>query len=215
MLPDDKIIYEKKNLIEKMPITYNLIKKYYTSGIQKNASYYFLLSLAERFMGIEYYVYLLKKINKFSSIDCDFIKNYNEVKNYFEEEAIQFNQFFFHELRRKIDNMLYYVILSIRNDDKKEQGLFGYLFGSKKITPKDIAKSYFSLDLKLRDLYPTNPSYFDRQYIFKSLNSKWYKCPNEHFYTIDEVKKYNDVLSCPHCTFGEKTFIAMKKLFGM
>ena len=197
-----------------MPVIYNLIRKYYSS--KKNCSYYFLITLAERFIGIEYYVYLLKSHNiNISSSDFDFLKNFNEVKNYFEQETIQFNQYFFNEFRRKIDNMLYYAILRIRNDDKKSEGFFGNLFGSKKITSIDIAKSYFSLDLKLRDLYPTCPSYFEQKYVFKSLKSKWYKCPNEHFYTIDEVKKYNNVLSCPHCTFGEKTFTMVKKLFGM
>ena len=146
-------------------------------------------------------------------MDFDFLKNFNEIKNYFNASTIQFNEYFFKDLKRKIDNMLYYIFLKIIKEENIV--LFNYLFSSKKITKKDIAKSYFSLDLRLKDLFPSAPYDLDKKNIFKSLKSKWYKCTYEHLYTSDEVENYNNVLSCPHCTFGEKAITMMKKIVEM
>ena len=215
ILSQVRTYYKKYNLKEKLPITYNLIEKYSSSDIKINFSIYHLMTLVERFMGIEYYVYLLKNKDKYERADFDFLKNFNEVKNYFNASTSQFNEFFFMELKRKIDNMLYYVILKIKNEEENSKGFFGSLFNLNIITTKDIAKSYYSLNLRLRNLYENPPSDFEKKYIYKSLKSKWYKCPNSHFYTYEELENYNNVLSCPHCTFGEKTFTLVKKLFGM
>ena len=164
-------------------------------------------------MGIEYYIYLINKKKYLEETDIDFIKNFDEVKIYFEPKTIQFNRFFFKELKKKIDNMLYYSILKIKNDDENDSGFFKGFFSSKKITAIDIAKSYFSLNLTLRDLY-LNSIDCDKKVIFKSLHSKWYKCKNGHFYISDEVEKYDDVLKCPHCTFGERALSFVKNMFG-
>ena len=207
---NNKISYSNYNLYQKIPTIYKLIQKFNDHDLEKNASLYHLMTLAEKFMGIEYYAYLIKNKYKMEDIDFDFLKNFNELKNYFNASTIQFDQYFFKELKRKIDNMLYYAILRIKNVDEENIGFFEYLFGSKKITSKDIAKSYFSLDLKLKDLYDND--YSETKNIFKSLSSKWYKCPSGHIYTSDEVDNNNE-LSCPYCTLGDKAFIVFKKIF--
>ena len=168
------------------------------------------MTLATKFMGIEYYAYLIQNIIKNESRDFIFFKNFNEVKNYFNASTIQFNQYFFKELKRKIDNMLFFSILRLKKEDEENIGFFGYLFASKKIKSKDIENSYFSLDLNLKDLYDIID--FEPKNIFKSLSSKWYKCPSDHLYISDEVDN-NNGLSCPHCTFGDKAFAVIKKIF--
>ena len=211
MLSKYKINYKSSRLKERMPIIFNLIKNFNSQNIQKNFSLYNLITLAERFMGIEYYAFQLNQQTKLERNDFDFLKNFNEVKQYFEPKTIQFNRYFFKELKRKIDNMIYYVVLRIVDDDENNSGFLPGFFSSKKITTNDIAKSYFSLDLTLRDLYLSSLDLNDKV-IFKSLSSKWYKCPNNHFYTAEEIEKYDD--SCPHCTFGEKAFSMVKNIFG-
>jgi hypothetical protein len=111
------LIYEKNNLYKELPIIYNLIYKFKANKITINIYFYYLLTLAEKFMGIEYYIYLIETGIKFDMIELDFIKNFNEVKKYFQLSEIQFNQYFFFDLKRKIDNMFHYAILNI---SKKE-----------------------------------------------------------------------------------------------
>ena len=209
------IYYEKYNLYEKMPIIFNIINNYKNGNIQKNSSFYYLMTLAEKFMGIEYYVYLIKKKNKINEGDFDFLKNFNEIKEYFKTQTIQFNQYFFEELKRKIDNMLHYSIIKMKNEDEDNNGFFSSLFNSNKIKSKDVIKSYFSLDLKIKNLYPHASLFLDDKIlIYKSLKSKWYKCPNDHLYSSEEVEKGENVYSCPHCTFGDKTISWFKMKFG-
>ena len=207
------INYSRSNLKEKISIIYNLIQNFNEQNIKNNFSLYNLLTLAEKFMGIEYYINLINKQEILEENDFDFLKNFNEIKQYFEPKTIQFNQFFFKELKMKINNMLYYSILRLTKNDDIDPGFFISLFCPKKITAKDIAKSYFSLDLNLRDLYLNNLDE-DKKIIFKSLHSKWYKCSNGHFYVSDEVGKYDDVLKCPHCTFGDRAFSLVKNICG-
>ena len=207
------IKYNSSQMRLKIPIVYKLIQNFNGQNTKQNFSLYNLLTLAEKFMGIEYYIYLVNKQEIIGKIDCDFIKNFNEIKQYFEQKTIQFNQFFFEQLKIKIDNLLYYSILRIKNDEENKFGFFNGIFSSKKITTKDIANSYFSLNLSLRDLYLNNLD-DNKKIIFKSLHSKWYKCQNGHFYISDEVEKYDDVLKCPHCTFKDRAFSLVKNIFG-
>ena len=208
------ISYNKFCLDEKIPVIYKLISNFDNENIQKNASFYYLMTLAEKFMGIEFYVNLIQKNKTISENDFHFLKNFNVVKEYFSPSTIQFNQYFFDELNRKLDNMLHYSIIRIKNEDEKD-GFFATLFGSPKIKTIDIAKSYFSLDLKLNHLYPIASSFINDKIIFKSLHSKWYKCPNEHLYISDEVKEGTNVYSCPYCTLGDKAFGWVKRRFGI
>ena len=147
-------------------------------------------------------------------IELDFIKNYKEVKKLFEMSAIQFNEYFFNELKRKIDNMIHYTILRIKKQENSGFNIFS-IFGSKPIIPQDIDKSYFSLNLNLKQLYPYALDNIEKKIIFKSLKSKWFKCQNDHLYTADEASSPNNDNSCPYCSFSEKAFIWMKKKIGI
>ena len=199
--------YERYDLSEKLPIIYDLINKFIEKKITVTASFYYLMTLAEKFMGLEYYIYLIKTGKKFEIIELDFIKNFNEIKKYFQLSFIEFNQTFFYDLKRKIDNMLYYTILNI---SKEENNCFFGIFCKQKIYPKDIVEHYFSKNINLKKIYPHALIEPKKRHIFKSLNSKWFKCQNEHFYTIDEVKSIKDVNSCPHCSFFDKAFNCRK-----
>jgi len=201
---NDNIIYERHNLYSKLPIIYNLINKFINQEIAVNASFYYLMTLAEKFMGIEYYIHLIKTSQKSKMIELDFIKNFNEIKRYFQLSYIQFNQYFFYDLKRKIDNMLHYTILNISKKEKSG------IFSIKMKLHQDISKYYFSEDINLKYLYPDTLVEFDKKIIFKSLKSKWFKCQNEHIYTLEEVKDIKDISSCPHCSFSEKAFSWMK-----
>ena len=201
------IIYEGYNLYKKLPIIYNLINKFNDHKITINIYFYYLITLAEKFMGIEYYIYLIETGKKFDMIELDFIKNFNEVKKYFQFSEIQFNQYFFFDLKRKIDNMFHYAILNI---SKKEYNNCFPFSTKKKVTPKDIVKHYFSKNINLKSLYPHILVESDGRYIFKSLKSNWFKCLKGHIYTSDEIKNIKDAKACPHCSFSDKAFIWMK-----
>ena len=206
------LTYERNNLDKKLPIIYNLISKFKASKITINIYFYYLVTLAEKFMGVEYYIHLIRTGQKSEIEELDFIKNFNEIKRYFQLFSIQFNQYFFNDLKRKIDNMLHYTILNIT---KKEGNSYFYdIFCPRKKTPKDISKHYFSKNINLKSLYSHALVISDKRYIFKSLNSKWFKCQNEHIYTLDEVKDIKNVSNCPYCTFSEKAFIWMKNIIS-
>ena len=139
--------------------------------------------------------------------ELDYIINFNEVKKYFQLSSIQFKQYFFYDLKRKIDNMLHYVILNIFQI--KENDFFSF-FCIKEKPPQEIDDNYFSEDINLQYLYPDILVKFDKRIIFKSLKSKWFKCQNEHIYTLDEVEDIKDINSCPYCSFSDKAFNWMK-----
>ena len=140
-------------------------------------------------------------------IELDFIKNFNEVKKYFQLSSIQFNKYFFYDLKRKIDNMFHYTILNI---SIKEYNKCFPCLSKEKLTPKDIVKHYFSKNINLQSLYPHILFESDKKYIFKSLKSKWFKCQKGHIYTLDEIKNIKDSKTCPHCSFCDKAFIWMR-----
>ena len=126
-----------------MPIIFNLCKNVFKEkndiNSKKNTTYN-LLTLAEKFMGIEYYVYLIKSYGKNEE---KFLKNFNIVKNYFKDFKGQFNNHFFNDLKIKIDNMLYYSILKMResnnnlNQHHPEQVMMLYLHLSSRIYKAD------------------------------------------------------------------------------
>ena len=161
-------------------------------------------------MGIEYYIYIIKQSNINEKNEFKFIKNFNIIKKYFEESKIQFNQYFFNELKRKIDNMLYYSILKIKNEPEKNSSFLGLSNRVKKITTEDIINSYFSLNLNLKQIY--KDINFETKIIFKSFNSDWYKCPNNHLYVLDELKDIKKPSECPYCTFKDKAIAWIKNL---
>ena len=137
--------------------------------------------------------------------------NFNIIKKYFQLSQINFNEYFFSELKRKIDNMLHYTILRIKKQENNFASSLFSIFNSKQISAEDIADYYFSLDLNLVKLYPNSPKDFDKKIIFKSLKSKWFKCQNDHLYTSEEVPDTKTENDCPYCTLSQKALIWMKK----
>ena len=145
-------------------------------------------------MGVEYYCYFIK-IKKIEYKEKKFLENFEIVKEYFKNFEEQFNNDFFNDLRRKVDNMLYYSILNLMIDSKNDitQITNNYIF------PEDIEKSNFSLDIDLKKIYKTN--YIDREVLtlLNSLGTKWYKCPNNHLYTVGECGRPMEESICPQC----------------
>ena len=101
--------YDHFDLEEKLPIIYNLCKNKFKDENDFNSriiTSYNLLTLAEKFLGIEYYFYFIKR-NKLELKEKLFLEIFEIVKDYFKDFEEQFNNFFFKDLKRKIDNMLY------------------------------------------------------------------------------------------------------------
>ena len=198
MFSDKRLFeYDHYDLDKKLPIVYNLCKNEFKGENDLNSrviTTYNLLTLSEKFLGIEYYFYFIK-IKKIEYKEKKFLENFDIVKNYFKNFEEQFNNDFFNDLRRKIDNMLYYSILNLMIDSKNDinQITNNYIY------PEDIEESNFSLDIDLKKLYKTN--YIDREVLtlLNSLGTKWYKCPNNHLYTVGECGRPMEESICPQC----------------
>ena len=200
MFSDQRIFeYDHFDLEKKLPIIYNLCKNEFKDENDFNSriiTTYNLLTLAEKFLGIEYYFYTIK-INKMELKEKIFLETFDVVKEYFNNVKEQFNNFFFKDLKRKIDNMLYYSIIQLikysKNDSTKI--IKDYNF----ISTELIEKNNFNLDIDLKQLYKTN--YIDKEVLnlLNSLGTKWYKCPNNHFYTVGECGRPMEESVCPQC----------------
>ena len=223
-----RLEYNKYNLNEKMPIIFNLCKNVFKSekdiNSRKNTTYS-LLTLAEKFMGIEYYVYLIKTNG---NSEEKFIKNFNIVKRYFKDFKGQFNNHFFNDLKKKIDNMLYYCILKMRgssnnlydNNINIYNNRFG--IGNRMIynnniynqyqrnnfmqqddinlkTPSEILKGNFSIELDLKDLYKNAKIDFESLNLLRTLGTTWYRCPYGHLYVVGECGGPMQQSRCPEC----------------
>ena len=133
------------------------------------------------------------------------MSNFNEVKKNFAITDVQFNKYFFNDLKRKIDNLLYYSLLKLGDNSLK---YIKYYDSHNIITVDYLIKSYFSLDLNMDRLFvvPVSGENYEKKITFKSLSSNWYKCENNHLYSSDEVKGNNDP-SCPHCSIADSCLI--------
>ena len=200
MFSDQRIFeYDHFDLEKKLPIIYNLCKNEFKDENDFNSriiTTYNLLTLAEKFLGIEYYFYIIK-INKMELKEKIFLKTFDVVKEYFNNFKEQFNNFFFKDLKRKIDNMLYYSIIQLIKYSKNDSAkiIKDYNF----ISTELIEKNNFNLDIDLKQLYKTN--YIDKEVLnlLNSLGTKWYKCPNNHFYTVGECGRPMEESVCPQC----------------
>jgi len=200
MLSNQRIFeYDHYDLENKLPIIYNLCKNEFKDENDFNSriiTTYNLLTLAEKFLGIEYYFYSIKSQN-LEKKERIFLDNFNVVKEYFKNFESQFDNFFFKNLKRKIDNMLYYSIVKlIRNSQINYNQLTN---DYNIISTEEIEKSYFYLELDLKKLYKTN--YIDKEVLnlLNSLGTKWYKCPNNHLYTVGECGRPMEESICPQC----------------
>ena len=209
-LSKNNYYYNKNDLKRKMPIIYNLCKNVFKKendiDSKKNTTYN-LLTLAEKFMGIEYYVYLVKSKAEENN-EYKFLKNFHIIKNYFKNLEGQFNNFFFNDLRTKVNNMLYYAILKMKNNNNSNlnNDLFGinkeYYQNNDNIilkTPDEILKNNFSMQLDLKDLYKDIKIDVEALDLLRTLGTRWYKCPNGHLYVVGECGGPMQESICPEC----------------
>jgi len=221
-----RLEYSKYYLNIKMPIIYNLCKNVFKGekdiDSKKNTTYN-LLTLAEKFMGIEYYVYIIKGNEKKEE---KFLQNFNIIKDYFQNFKGQFNNHFFNDLKKKIDNMLYYCILKMResknnlnynrninanyiqsplnsfiyNNNIYSQNLNNnYQHGNNQKSAEQILNGNFSLNLNLKDLYKDENIDIQSLDLLRTLGTKWYKCPNGHLYVVGECGRPMEESVCPEC----------------
>ena len=206
ILNNKKINYNK-NLDFKtiMPIIFNLCKNEFKLkndiDSKKNITYN-LLTLAEKFMGIEYFVYITHEMGR-EEEEKTFLNNFNVIKNYFKDFKIPFNNFFFKALKKKIDNMLYYAIIVLNINDllSKANNYFDFFTefkDTKEVSPNEIKESNFSLDLNLKDLYNREIEQKALELI-RTLGTSWYKCPKGHLYAVGECGRPMEESSCPEC----------------
>ena len=203
--------YKTYNQKRRMPIIYNFI--YYWINWNKNYSEFKLFNLAEKFMGIEYYIDDILKRNDIKNAlknEFKFIKNYLNIKKYFENinrENIVINDDFYQSLKKIIDNMVYYLIFKLRNNNNllENQNLLE--------RTQDIYNSNFSLDLDLKDIYKENYKGINIEImdLNKSFESKWYKCKYGHYYSTNKYELPPKEYKCLECAKeGEKIlFITM------
>ena len=207
IMQENQFHYEQYDIKTKSPIIYNLCKNHFKSqkdiNSRKNTTYN-LLTLAEKFIGIEYYFYYIKNsINK--KIEFPFLQNYHVIKTYFANFEGNFNNFFFDDLKTKIDNMLYYAIIKL-NPNKYKPSQYYDLYNmvnninqnTAKI-PDEIIKGNFSIKLDLKDLYKNNELDIQAINLLRTLGTQWYKCPNGHLYTVGECGRPMEQSICPEC----------------
>ena len=204
-------VYDQLDLKNKLPVIYNLCKNHFKKekdlNSRKNTTYN-LLTLAEKFMGIEYYFYFIKKKNLIKEEKL-FLQNYHIVKTYFENFEGHFNNFFFDDLKTKIDNMLYYTIIRLNPNKNKYNSQYQNIFGIMKSisinnenqqkTPEEIIKGNFSIKLDLKDLYKNTNFDIQALNLLRTLGTQWYKCPNGHLYTVGECGRPMEESICPEC----------------
>ena len=183
------INYKHYDLEQNIPTIYSLcnveFEKNNNNNIKKYTAYN-LLTLAEKFMGIEYYknVELNNEIKEEN--DKKFIMNYNIIKKYFSEFDGKLTYIFFRSLKKKIDNMLYYSLLKLQNN----------FTGKKDNNCDEIANSNFNSNIDLKEIFKNT---YEEIKLIKSLGTTWYKCPNGHLYTIGECGRPMEESECPEC----------------
>ena len=204
------INYKNDNLKMIIPTIYNLYQ-----SLEKNKNKdkinlklicsYNLLTLAEKFMGIEYMEYVIKNNEKNGKMQRDerkFMKNIFVIKKYFTKVGESFNHYFFEDLKRKIDNLLYYTILKLKpeisdNSPQIIDGIINSNFTKKNLDLKKLLSNY----IKSQAIF-----------IISNLGSFWYKCNKGHFYCSgnDEEGKIEPQY-CPVCRFNGKKFSLQNK----
>ena len=115
----EPIQYQNDNIKMIIPTIFNLVQNLEKNKDKINLKLictYNLLTLSEKFMGIEYMEYVIKKnekekIKEMQRDERKFMKNIFVIKKYFTKLGESFNYFFFKDLKLKIDNLLYYTIL--------------------------------------------------------------------------------------------------------
>ena len=201
----EPINYYNDNLKMIIPTIFNLIHNLENNKNKDKISLklictYNLLTLSEKFMGIEYMEYLIKKTEKeeervMPRDERKFMKNIFIIKKYFTKIGESFNYYFFKDLKLKIDNLLYYTILKLKPE---------ILINSENVIDEIVNTNFTKKDLDLKNLFS---DYIKTKAIFilGNLGSNWYKCIKGHFYCSgnNEQGKINPQ-NCPICLYQDK-----------
>ena len=181
LLPENRImekpetLYNTVNQKRIMPTIYH----FSLNMPNKNNSLFKLLTLAEKFMAIEYYINDIVNRRDIKN-EFKFIKNYITIQTYFKDYKIQINDDFYYNLKKKIDNMVYYLILKIRINNRNKN----FLFDKRNMLKytEEIYNNNFFLDLNLKDIYKdieVDVETKETMELRKSFFSRWYKCKFE------------------------------------
>ena len=194
------IEYGTDNLEKKIPVIYNLCKNEFfkKNNINiKKCTTYNLLTLAEKFMGIEYFAYDIQIKNK-EEEESMFLSNFNIIKKYFATFDGRLTYHFFKDLKKKIDNMLYYSLLKLRKDKYDKYFIFleENYDESEEEKCENIKRNKFSSDIDLKKIFQKD---FEDFTLIQSLGTTWYKCPNGHPYFITECGRPMEESVCPEC----------------
>ncbi len=194
--------YNKNNLVRKLPTIYKFI-----SNLNIDFTKFKLLTLAEKFMGIEYYIYYILNKNDIKNVlrnEFKFIQNYLNIKKYFEnvnEQNSVINDDFYHNLKNKFDNMVYYLIIRLNANN-------GYLLENQKLLDlaSDIYNSNFSLKINLKELYKENYEKINLETtnLNRAFDVKWFKCKLGHYYSTSKYDLITKGYKCVECDIEEK-----------
>ena len=209
IIGNNQIIYERSDLNLKIPTIYNLMKKIEEKNSKDSAkkrsnSTYNLLTLAEKFMAIEYMKYIInKKNNNMSEDEKKFMRNFFVIKDYFSKFGDSFTYYFFNDLKIKIDNLLFYTILKLKPD---------ILDSSEELMIDIVDSDFIKPNLELKSLYK---DYINEKAIFilGNLGFIWYKCSKGHFYCGENnAQNKNEEIKCPVCSLQGKNIKKYKQV---
>ena len=158
---------------------------------------YNILTQLPFFLGIEYYE---KKLQndilqgiKLNQIDIIYLKNYNIIKKYFQGPQ-KFNNDFFNEFKKKIQNLLCYV------KTKELLSLTSFMLGVSNLIKKLQINNFNCTENELEKFI--EKSIYESHQILSSLGTRWYKCPNGHLYVVGECGRPMEQSICPDCGAG-------------
>ena len=211
IIDNDTFIYDHDDLKLIIPTIYELYETFQKKKDKDNIklklnSTYNLLTLAEKFMAIEYMKYEIKKkenINKDITRDeRKFMRNFFVIKDYFSKIGDSFTFYFFKDLKLKIDNMLYYTIIKLKptldNEENKINKIVNSNFTEKNLDLKKLYKNY----LKEKAIF-----------MIGNLGFVWYKCPKGHLYCVENNNENKDNnIECPLCLKKGKNKLKNKKV---
>ena len=183
------------NLIQILKDTVHICLSFNPDIVQSRLiTTYNILTQFPFFVGIEFYEKKIEEsINlgkKIDNIDYLFMKNYEIIKKYFEGYQ-KFNNDFFTEFQRKIQNLISYVKI------KETSFLSIFMLGGNDLLLK-LEKNNFNCTKEELKKFEQK-SDFESKQILRSLGTKWYKCPKGHLYVVGECGRPTEKSICPEC----------------
>ncbi len=179
----------KKDLMKYVPDTSQVYSSFNPKITQANTiTAYNILTQLPHFVAIEYFQKTLLDKKELSSLEKKYLLNYNIIKEYFIGYK-SFNNDFFEDFQKKIKNLLCFIKVQktmLLNDINRLNNLL--------LKFNETNFNCLNEDLEQFKII----SQFESQKILKKLGTEWYKCPNGHYYMIDECGG-NINNQCPYC----------------